>query len=96
MAGEDAAVEHVKQELMAVRSAALKAAREYRQYLSDAEVAGLPEVAFFLGLLIEEDCARAAHCLGLLHELDSQGAPGAGRCPRAERTTPAARHDVLP
>ena len=39
--------------------------------LRNAENAGLPEVAYFIHLLVEEDSARAAHCQGLLRKLPS-------------------------
>jgi hypothetical protein len=36
-------------------------------------LAGLPEVAYFVHQLMEEDSARAAHCQGLLRKLGSTG-----------------------
>ena len=41
--------------------------------LRNAENAGLPEVAYFVRLLMEEDSARATHCQSLLRKLGSTG-----------------------
>jgi hypothetical protein len=49
----------------------LAAIRDYSRYLRNAENTGLPEVAYFVHLLMEEDSARAAHCQGLLRKLGS-------------------------
>jgi rubrerythrin len=58
-------------DLLAIQSSALEAIRDYRRYLRNAENAGLPEVAHFVRLLMEEDSARATHCQGLLTRLGS-------------------------
>jgi hypothetical protein len=76
MAGEDTAVGDVRLDLAAIQAAALKAAHDYRQYLRRAQAAGLPEVAYFVSLLIEENAARAAHCQGLLRLLGGGRASG--------------------
>jgi rubrerythrin len=60
-------------DLLAIQSSALEAIRDYSCYLRNAENAGLPEVAHFVRLLMEEDSARAAHCQGLLRKLGSTG-----------------------
>jgi hypothetical protein len=60
-------------DLLAIQSSALEAIRDYTRYLRNAENAGLPEVAYFVHLLMEEDSARAAHCQGLLRKLGSTG-----------------------
>ena len=60
-------------DLLAIQSSALEAIRDYSRYLRNAECAGLPEVAHFVHLLMEEDSARAAHCQGLLRKLGSTG-----------------------
>ena len=60
-------------DLLAIQSSALEAIRDYGRYLRNAENAGLPEVAYFVHLLMEEDSARAAHCQGLLRKLGSTG-----------------------
>jgi hypothetical protein len=58
-------------DLLAIQSNALEAIRAYSRCLRNAENAGLPEVAYFIHLLMEEDSARATHCQGLLRKLDS-------------------------
>ena len=58
-------------DLLAIQSSALEAIRDYSRYLRNAENAGLPEVAYFVHLLMEEDSARATHCQGLLRKLGS-------------------------
>ena len=58
-------------DLLAIRASVLEAIRDYRRYLRNAENAGLPEVAYFIHLLMEEDSARAADCQGLLRKLGS-------------------------
>jgi len=63
-------------DLMAIQSNALEAIRDYGHYLRDAENAGLPEVAYFVRQLMEEDSARAAHCQGLLRRLGSASKAG--------------------
>lgn len=63
----------VTRDLLAIQSSALEAIRDYSRYLRNAENAGLPEVAYFGHLLIEEDSARAAHGQGLLRKLGSTG-----------------------
>jgi hypothetical protein len=60
-------------DLLAIQSSALEAIRDYSRYLRNAENAGLPEVAYFIHLLMEEDSARATHCQGLLRKLGSTG-----------------------
>jgi rubrerythrin len=60
-------------DLLAIQSKALEAIRDYSRYLRNAENAGLPEVAYFVHLLLEEDSARAAHCQSLLRKLGSTG-----------------------
>jgi hypothetical protein len=60
-------------DLLAIQSSALEAIRDYSRYLRNAECAGLPEVAYFVHQLMEEDSARAAHCQGLLRKLGSTG-----------------------
>lgn len=60
-------------DLLAIQSNALEAIRDYSRYLRNAENAGLPEVAYFVQLLMEEDSARATHCQGLLRKLGSTG-----------------------
>jgi hypothetical protein len=86
MAGDQTPVEDVKRDLAAIESASLRAARDYRRYLRDAEIAGLPEVAYFVCLLIEEDSARAAHCRGLLRTL---GSPDIARRPPVPADQPS-------
>ena len=61
----------VTRDLQAIQSSALEAIRDYSRYMRNAENAGLPEVAYFVHLLIEEDSARVAHCQGLLRKLGS-------------------------
>ena len=63
-------------DLLAIQSNALEAIRDYSRYLRNAENAGLPEVAYFVHLLMEEDSARAAHCQGLLRSWAARGATG--------------------
>ena len=65
-------------DLLAIQSSALEAIRDYSRYLRNAERAGLPEVAHFIQLLMEEDSARATHCQGLLRKLGSTGSGPAG------------------
>ena len=60
----------VTRDVLAIQSSALEAIRDYSRYLRNA---GLPEVAYFGHLLIEEDSARAAHGQGLLRKLGSTG-----------------------
>ena len=60
-------------DLLAIQSRALEAIRDYSRYLRNAECAGLPEVAYFVHLLVEEDSARVTHCEGLLRKLGSTG-----------------------
>jgi hypothetical protein len=76
MTQEEAATADVTLDLLAIQSNALGAIRDYSRYLRNAENAGLPEVAHFVHLLIEEDSARATHCQGLLRRL---GRTGSGR-----------------
>ena len=71
MAQKEADAANVTPDLLAIQSHALEAIRDYRRYLRNAEQAGLPEVAHFVRLLMEEDSARATHCQGLLRKLDS-------------------------
>jgi len=59
-------------DLLAIQSSALEAIRDYSRYLHNGENAGLPEVAYFVHLLME-DSARATHCQGLLRKLGSTG-----------------------
>ena len=47
-------------DLLAIQSRVLEAIRDYSRYLRNAENAGLPEVAYFIHLLMEEDSARCA------------------------------------
>jgi hypothetical protein len=68
MAQKEADAADVTLDLLAIQSNALEAIRGYR-YLRNAENAGLPEVAYFVHLLLEEDSARATHCQGLLRKL---------------------------
>ena len=56
-------------DLLAIQASALEAIRDYSRYLRNAENAGLPEVAYFIHLLVEEDSARATHCQALLRKL---------------------------
>ena len=58
---------------LAIQASALEAIRDYSRYLRNAENPGLPEVAYFIHLLMEEDSARDAHCQGLLRKLGSTG-----------------------
>ena len=76
MTREETGAADVVLDLMTIQSNALEAIRDYGHYLRDAEVAGLPEVAHFVRLLMEEDSARAAHCQGLLSRLGSASKPG--------------------
>jgi rubrerythrin len=69
MAQEETQAADVAQDLLAIQSSALEAIRDYGRYLRNAENAGLPEVAHFVRLLMEEDSARATHCQGLLRKL---------------------------
>ena len=69
MAQKEADAAEVRTDLLAIQSNALAAIRDYRRYLRNAENAGLPEVAYFVRLLMEEDSARATHCQGLLRKL---------------------------
>jgi rubrerythrin len=69
MAQKEADAADVTIDLLAIQSNALEAIRDYRRYLRNAENAGLPEVAHFVHLLLEEDSARARHCQGLLRKL---------------------------
>jgi hypothetical protein len=71
MAQEETHDADVTQDLLVIQSNALEALRDYRRCLRNAENAGLPEVAHFVRLLIEEDSARAMHCQGLLRKLGS-------------------------
>ena len=59
--------------------------RDYSRYLRNAENAGLPEVAYFVHLLMEEDSARVAHCQGLLRKLGSTGSGGQASQPAEHR-----------
>ena len=76
----------VAADLLAIHSNALEAIRNYSRYLRNAENAGLPEVAYFVHLLMQEDSARAAHCQGLLRKL---GSTASGR-PASQTPPPAA------
>jgi hypothetical protein len=69
MAGEDTRLADARLDLLSIQTRALAAVREYGQYLRDAEDAGLPEFAYFVRQLMEEDSARAAHCRALLRRL---------------------------
>jgi hypothetical protein len=71
MAQKETGAADVTLDLLAIQSHALEAIRDYSRYLRNAENACLPEVAYFIHLLMEEDSARAAHCQGLLRKLDS-------------------------
>jgi hypothetical protein len=73
MARKEADAAAVTIDLLAIQSNALAAIRDYRRYLRNAEDAGLPEVAYFVRLLMEEDSARATHCQGLLRKLGIAG-----------------------
>lgn len=73
MTWEDAELADVSRDLMSIESRALAGVRGYGQCLRDAEDAGLPEVAYFVRQLMEEDAARAAHCRGLLGRLRAPG-----------------------
>jgi hypothetical protein len=73
MAQEDSGAADVTLDLVAIQSHALEAIRDYSRYLRNAENAGLPEVAYFVQLLMEEDSARVTHCQGLLRKLGSTG-----------------------
>ena len=75
MAKKESHAADVTLDLLTIQSNALKAIRDYRRYLRNAENAGRPEVAYFIHLLMEEDSARATHCQGLLRKL---GSPGSG------------------
>ena len=78
MAQREADAADVTIDLLAIQSNALEAIRDYSRYLRNAENAGLPEVAYFVHLLMQEDSARATHCQGLLRKLGSaaSGRPG--------------------
>jgi hypothetical protein len=69
MAGDGTDLADVRLDLLSIQARALAAVREYGQYLRDAEHAGLPEVAYFVRQLLEEDSARAAHSRALLRRL---------------------------
>jgi hypothetical protein len=69
MAQKEADAADVTIDLLAIQSNALEAIQDYRRYLRNAENAGLPEVAYFVHLLLEEDSARVTHCQGLLRKL---------------------------
>lgn len=73
MAQEETDAADVTLDLLAIQSSALEAIRDYRRYLRKAENAGLPEVAHFVRLLMEEDSARVTHCQGMLTRLGSTG-----------------------
>lgn len=85
MAGEDANLADVSRDLLSIESSALAAVRGYGQYLRDAENAGLPEVAYFVRQLMEEDLARAAHSRGLLERLGASSETGSSRQPAGLR-----------
>ena len=74
MTQEETDAADVTLDLLAIQSSALEAMRDCSRYLRNAENAGLPEVAYFVRQLMEEDSARAAHCQGLLRKLSSTGA----------------------
>jgi hypothetical protein len=76
MTQKEADAADVTMNLLAIQSNALAAIRDYHRYLRNAENAGLPEVAHFVRLLMEEDSARAAHCQGLLRKLGIAGSGG--------------------
>ena len=80
MAQQEIPGAEVALDLLAIQSNALEAIRDYRRYLRNAENAGLPEVAYFVHLLLEEDSARVTHCQGLLRKL---GITGSGSLPRS-------------
>jgi hypothetical protein len=69
LAQKEADAADVTLDLLAIQSRALEAIRDYARYLRNAENAGLPEVAYFVHLLMEEDSARATHCQSLLRKL---------------------------
>lgn len=69
MAGEDTRLADARLDLLSIQARALAAVGEYGRYLRDAENAGLPEFAYFVRQLMEEDSARAAHCRALLGRL---------------------------
>ena len=69
MAQREADAADVTIDLLAIQSNALEAIRDYRRYLRNAENAELPEVAYFVHLLLEEDSARVTHCQQLLRKL---------------------------
>ena len=71
MAQKEADAADVTLDLLAIQSHALEAIRDYRRYMRNAKNAGLPEVAHFVRLLMEEDSARATHCQSLLRKLGS-------------------------
>ncbi|MEP7022398.1 MAG: acyl carrier protein [Actinomycetota bacterium] len=71
MATGNTASADVIRDLLTIQYGALKAVRDYGRYLRDADAAGLPEVTYFIRLLLEEDKGRAAHCQGLLSTLSS-------------------------
>jgi hypothetical protein len=73
MTPKETSAADVRLDLLAIQSRALEAIRDYDRYLRNAECAGLPEVAYFVHLLMEEDSARATHCQGLLRNLGSTG-----------------------
>lgn len=85
MAWEGADLADVSRDLMSIESGALAAVRGYGQCLRDAEGAGLPEVAYFVRQLMEEDAARAAHCRGLLERLSAPGETGSSWQPAGRR-----------
>ena len=69
MTQKETSAADVTLDLLAIQSSALEAIRNYSRYLRNAERAGLPEVAYFVHLLMEEDSARVTHCQGLLRKL---------------------------
>ena len=73
MAKKESHAADVTLDLLTIQSSALEAIQDYGRSLRNAENAGLPEVAHFVHLLMEEDSARAAHCQGLLKKLGSTG-----------------------
>lgn len=85
MAGEYANLADVSRDLLSIDSSALAAVHGYGQYLRDAENAGLPEVAYFVRQLMEEDLARVAHSRGLLERLGASSETGSSRQPAGWR-----------
>jgi hypothetical protein len=85
MTGKDESLADVSRDLMSIESRALAAVRGYGQCLRDAESAGLPEGAYFVRQLMEEDSARAAHCRGLLGRLCLPAETGISRQPAGRR-----------